>query len=198
MRTLRCVTEDEMLLCFLQGELRSNRFRNDLLRALLHCHSDESLILQGNAADSAQNVLRKQVMGIFRGYPDREIFENMPSISCWKLVEFEAGDLDRIRYINDSYWNELSGRTRSPLGGAKSVFAGHEAFGVSNGPFHAGADYLRRGGIFPPVILLTDETGCSVILEGHLRMTVYGMCPDRFAGTMGYVGLTTSESLKQK
>ena len=198
MKFLRCADENEMLLCFLKGELTSARFRADLLRALSRHHTDASLLLCGDITDEGQNTLRKLVMGSFRGYPDREIFQDMPPVSRWFLAEFEAADLARIRYINDSYWLELSGGTRAPLDGARAVLSGHEAFGVSNAPFLAGADHLRKGGQFPPLILLTDEAGHSVILEGHLRMTVYGMLPDRFAGTQGYIGLTDAASLRRK
>lgn len=198
MKILRSASEDEMLLCFLQGELRSARFREALLNALAQHAADESLILNGDSTDTAENALRKRVMSTFRGYPDRDAFQDMPPVSQWMLAEFEAADLPQIRYINYSYWNELSSGTSSPCDGAKTVLDGKEIFGVSNAPFLEGADFLRHGGHFPPVILLTDETGHSVILEGHLRMTVYGMLPDRFPGTMGYIGLTDAVSLRKK
>lgn len=198
MKMLRPATEDEMLLCFMQGEWQSARFHEDLRRALVMHHAHENLFLHGDPAHEDQNALRKQVMSTFRGYPDREVFRDMPQVTGWWLAALDAADLTRIRYIHDSYWIELSGGTSSPLDGAANALKGLEPFGVSNAPFFAGAEHLRGGGVFPPVILLTDETGHSVVLEGHLRMTVYAMLPERFAGTLAYVGMTDADALKRK
>ncbi len=54
---------------------------------------------------------------------------------------------------------------------------------------------MRKGSRFPPVILLTSDAGETVILEGHVRMTVYGMMPGTVNGATALVGFTSKENL---
>lgn len=66
-----------MLLAFLQGELTSERFSDDLLAALEVSHAEPSLILDGDLKNDAENALRREVMGAFRGYGrDEELFHH--------------------------------------------------------------------------------------------------------------------------
>ena len=57
-----------MLLAFLRGELASERFSGDLHTALEACGAAPSLITEGNLENPAENALRREVMGAFRGY----------------------------------------------------------------------------------------------------------------------------------
>jgi hypothetical protein len=42
------------------------------------------------------------------------------------------------------------------------------------------AQAVADGAWFPPLILVTTGTsGALVVLEGHVRLTAYMMCPDR-------------------
>lgn len=95
--------------------LKDKRFREPILRALKDIEVSVELILEGNIADERQNVLRKRALGLFRGYPDREIFEHYPPNAVWKYAVFEAADLDQLRYVDYSYWNELSKGTSAPV-----------------------------------------------------------------------------------
>ena len=188
MKILRNTTEAEMVLAFLQGEIRSHRFRDDILRALAKCGAAEELITEGDCADTAANALRAKVLGIFRGYPNREIFEEYPENVMWKFVEFAEEDIEKLRYISYSYWDEISKGTSRPSEAAKTVAAGIEIFGVSNQYFLSGSELLRKGEHFPPIITLANDDGTFTLLEGHCRATCYAMVPGSFAGTNGYVG----------
>ena len=188
MKILRDATEAEMVLAFLQGEIRSYRFRDDILRALAKCGAAEELITEGDCTDAAANELRAKVLGIFRGYPDREIFEQYPANVDWKWVEFDGDDLEKLRYISYSYWDEISKGTSRPSEAAKTVAAGIEIFGVSNQYFLSGSELLRQGKHFPPIIALAENDGTFTLLEGHCRATCYAMVQGSFAGTNGYVG----------
>ncbi len=192
---LRDASEAEMVSAFLQEEIVSHRFREDVLNALRECNSAEELIVHGDLADESENALRAKVLGIYRGYPDREIFENYPAKVDWKFVRFEAEDLGKLRYISYSYWDELSKGTSRPEDAAKTVNEGVEIFGVSNQYFLDGRDALRRGKHFPPIIVLTDGTEPYVLIEGHCRATCYALVPEFFAGSEGYVGFCSTEEL---
>lgn len=195
MEVLRNASEAEMVAEFLQGEIGSHRFREDILRALAECGASEELITQSDCSDESANALRARVLGVFRGYPDREIFENYPADVDWKLVRFAEEDLGRLRYISYSYWDELSKGTSRPDEAAKTVNEGVEIFGVSNRYFLEGRGLLLEGKHFPPIIVLTDGNGPCVLIEGHCRATCYALVPGSFAGTEGYVGFCTTEEL---
>lgn len=60
-----------------------------------------------------------------------------------------------------------------------------------------GVKYLEDGGAFPPIIVLTSDNINFIILEGHSRMTVYGLAPNFFEGSKCYVGICNEEALKK-
>jgi len=187
MKKIRDSSEDEMILIFLLEEIESERFKQDIYNSLTKINLDEALIKNANLLDEKENLLRKQVPGIFRGYPDKEIFQNYPKIKNWELVEFEAEDLNHIYYIDYDYWNELSKNTSRPTVAAQSVFEGIEIFNVPNKQFFEAQEYLQNND-FPPVIAYTLGNGNYQLLEGHKRMTAYAMSPSRFAGSKGLIG----------
>ena len=131
-------------------------------------------------------------MGLFRGYPDKELFNNFPKNIDWEFVQFDAEDLDKIYYINYDYWNELSNNTSKPVEASKNIRNGIEIYEVSNKPFLEGLNYIDS---FPPVILLTCNDYKYLIIEGHSRMTVYGLNPTTFKNTYGFIGHCSKEEM---
>lgn len=198
MRILRDASEEEMVLTFLREELDSRRFREEILKTLTDAGAPEELILEGDITSERQNILRNRVLGLFRGYPNRDIFENYPRDIVWKYAIFEAVDLDRLRYVDYSYWNELSKGTSSPVRAAESIRKGEEIYGLSNQYFLDGKEMLEQGGTFPPLIVLTCGNEKYLILEGHCRATAYALVPKAFEGTEAYVGFCSAEALLRK
>jgi len=195
MKKIRDSSEDEMVLTFLQEEIESERFKDGIYDALSKLNLDETLIRNANLLDNEENKLRKQVLGIFRGYPDKEIFENYPKIIKWEFVKFEAEDLDHIYYIDYDYWNELSKNTSKPTVAAQTVFEGIEIFDVPNNQFFDAQKFLLHND-FPPVIAYTCGNGNFLLLEGHKRMTAYAMTPSRFPGSKGLIGFCSHEGVE--
>lgn len=195
MRILRDASEEEMVLAFLQEELDSRRFHEPILKALKDVGASEELIWEGDLTSKKQNALRSQVLGFFRGYPDREIFENYPRDIIWKYAAFEAADLSKLRYVDYDYWNDLSKGTSSPIQAAKTISNGEEIYGVSNQYYLEGKALLEQGKSFPPLIVLTCGDNAYLLLEGHCRATVYAMLPEAFEGTEAYVGFCSAEAL---
>ena len=198
MHILRDASEEEMVLALLREELDSRRFREQILKVLKDAKASEKLILEGDIANEGQNVLRKQVLGFFRGYPDREIFEHYPSGVVWKYGIFEAADLNRLRYVDYSYWNELSKGTSSPVQAAETICRGEEIYNISNQYFLEGKEMLEQGMTFPPLIVLTCGNEMYLILEGHCRATAYALLPEAFEGTEAYIGFCSAETLFRK
>jgi hypothetical protein len=117
------------------------------------------------------------------------LFDHFPTDVQWSWTRFGRQDLEQIRYINYSYWNELSKGTGSPLDAARTIRSGVTIFNVPNDGFWQAYQWLKSGKPFPPLIMVTDhDAGIFTILEGHLRMTAYGLAPDRFRNVTVLLG----------
>lgn len=196
MKNIRNSTEHEMILEFLKGELNSNRFNEKLIGIINKLNLNLDLINNGDVSNNNDNLSRLKIMKEYRGYPDKELFENFPKIDSWSFVELSPEDINNIYYIDYDYWNELSNNTSSPLEAVKTINAGKEIYEVSNQPFIDGIKYLESGK-FPPVILITCNDEKYLIIEGHSRMTVYGFDPSKLEGTYAYIGHCTPEEMKK-
>lgn len=196
MTVIRSASEDEIVLEFLKGELTSSRFGDDVRNALREVCADEKIVTEGDISDSVQNGLRRKALGICRGYPDREIFENYPENIEWSLVRFDASDIGKLRYIDYDYWNELSSGSSKPTDAAVNIRKGITVFGVPNDNFLDAAETIGKT-TFPPMIALTCDGEILVLIEGHLRATAYALIEGSLEGTFGYVGKCSREDLRQ-
>ena len=169
-------SEDEMVACFLLGELTSQRFGPGIRQALAAAGKSERLLTEADLADPAANQARRDLLAATRGYGEnRDVFEDFPGKVRWIRAVLTPDELARVRYIEYSYWNELSGGSRLPGDAAKRIRAGVRVFGVSNGRFVTAARAVRRGERFLPFILAGPRHETLVCLEGHLRLTAYAL-----------------------
>lgn len=177
MRIVRESSEDEMIACFLQGELTSDRFGAGLRAALGAAGLSERLLTDANLSDEVENRARRGLLRETRGYgQDRDVFdENFPTSVRWVRAELDQAELARVRYIEDSYWNELSGGSRLPVDAARRIRDGVRVFGVSNRRFIDAARAVARGNRFPPLILAGERFDDLVCLEGHVRLTGFAL-----------------------
>lgn len=196
MKMIRESNEDEMILEFLKGEIKSNRFSEKLLETIKQLGLSEDIILKANLKDNNENEIRKNIMYNFRGYPNKSMFKNFPQINKWELVQFDRDDINSIYYINYDYWNELSNNTSLAIEAAKLIKRGIEIYEVSNQPFIDGLKYLRENK-FPPIILITSNDEKFLIVEGHFRVTIYGLEPELFNNSFGFVGYCSMEEMKK-
>lgn len=101
---------------FLKAEYHSERFSEQIKKVMKELLLNESIILSVDLNNTNENIARKKLLGEFRGYGlNRELFENFPNEIQWSLCSFMSYDLKNIRYIDYSYWNELSKGTHSSL-----------------------------------------------------------------------------------
>jgi hypothetical protein len=148
MRVLRESNADAMVACFLQGELSSERFGQGIRNALLVCGQPETLLTRPDLADQRANEARRALLAATRGYgEDREIFEHFPATVPWVWARLTAAELAQVRYIEYSYWNEISGGTRLAADAAKNIRAGVRPYGVSNQRFIRAARAAARGAL---------------------------------------------------
>lgn len=179
MRILGESSEDEMIACFLQGELTSHRFGPALRAALAEAGRSERLVVDAELSDENENRARRDLLAVTRGYGQgRDVFdEDFPPLASVRWVRAELGqaELARVRYIDYSYWNELSGGSRLPADAARRIREGILVFGVSNQRFLDAADAVARGERFGPLILAGQRLDDLVCVEGHLRLTGYAL-----------------------
>lgn len=173
---VRDSSEDEMIALFLSGEQTSERFGEGIRAALGAAGQAETLITAADLGDAEQNRARRATLSATRGYGEnRDVFENFPARVRWVRAMLAPGELARVRYIEYSYWNELSGGSRLPSDAAQQIRRGIKVFGVSNRRFLRAARAVERGEIFPPLILAGRRRDRLICLEGHLRLTAYAL-----------------------
>ncbi len=189
MQIIEKITEAEIVAIFLRTEIASLRFGENILRILERNDVDRKIIDEPNVDDNAENGCRAALLGEFRGYRrDEEIFQGFPDDVRWHRVLLDRQDLLKIRYMNYSYWNDLSNGSRRTADAAKRIIAGE--IERADG-FRAAAEAVKSGAVFDEVILVAEnEQSDLIILEGHLRMTAYLMSfdylPSKLSAIVGY------------
>jgi hypothetical protein len=175
-RVIRDSSDDEMIAVFLLGELTSERFGAGIRAALGAADQTEALVTAADLGDADQNRARRELLAVTRGYgEDRDVFENFPARVRWLRAILTPAELARVRYIEYSYWNELSGGTRLASDAAQQIRLGVKVFGVSNRRFWSAKRAVDRGEPFLPLILAGRRRDCLICLEGHLRLTAYAL-----------------------
>lgn len=176
MRVLGAADADDMIACFLRGELTSERFGAGIRSRLAASGHTTRLLTHPDLADAGANAARRALLAATRGYGEnRDLFRNFPSRVAWTRAVLSPGELAAVRYVDYSYWVELSGGTRRPADAAARIRAGHRAFDQPNEPFTAAARAITAGERFPPLILVGDRPDALVCLEGHLRLTAHAL-----------------------
>jgi hypothetical protein len=176
MRVLGVSSDDEMVATFLRGELSSERFGGDIRSCLASCGQAEWLLTHPDLSDPEANAARRAVLAATRGYgEDRELFIDFPAQVSWIRAILCAGEIARVRYMDYSYWLEISGGSRLPADAAARIKAGEQAWDVPNERFVTAARALASGQRFPPLILVGEKQDELVCLEGHLRLTAYAL-----------------------
>lgn len=175
MKTIRTSNPDEAVLAWLQAELQSKRFQNDLQKSLDKYGLSTQFITNPNLDDMSENNSRLKVLRDYRHWFKDDVYAY-----SWELVELTSEEVKEIRYIDYSYWNELSDNTHLVGIAAKNVRRGKVVFDVRNDNFFSIANAVEAGTQFPPIIVLDRKKGREIV-EGHARATGYSLVanPDK-------------------
>jgi hypothetical protein len=165
MNIIRSSSPDEAILAWLQAELTSKRFQNDLKKSLDRYGLSSQIITDPNLSDKSENSLRLKVLKDYRDW-----FEDDVYAYDWKLVELAVEDVKALRYIDYSYWNELSDNTHLVGVAAENVKRDKVVFDVSNTHFFDIAKTIETGAQFAPIVVLKREQSLEIV-EGHARAT---------------------------
>ena len=179
MKILKDITEEEMTLVFIKQQLGSIRFTKEMKQLMVKLGTDSNIINNPNFKDQNENELRKKLRQSFGGSDDDgHLFDDFPENVSWKRALLTKKEILRVKYINYDYWNELSNGTRLVSAGATSIKKGIEIFGQSNQKFYDALNALKKGINFPePILIAKNLTSDIVVVEGHLRLTVYLLDP---------------------
>ncbi len=194
MQLLYEIDEAEMVATFLRGELTSQRFGPAIRAILARDGRHIDVIAHPDVAQAGDNDYRARVLGEYHDYGrDQGLFQDVPRQIRWYRALATKEDLRHIRYINYSYWNELSGGSRLAANAAEQIRQGIEIFGLSNDGFWKMAKALRAGARFPELIMVRfGEREPPALLEGHMRLTAYFLAleciPPQLAVIVGYPG----------
>ena len=186
MRTVRPVSEAEMVALFLATEYPSPRTHQHILRVLQREGWPPSIIEQPNLRDAQENAQRRNILGAYRGYGQNmdyfeglpldveyvDYFEGFPLDVQWERAMLSRQELEQVKYIEYDYWVELSSGSRLPRDAARTILAGDEVFGISHQGVLQMAEAFRAGARFPTLILVgKNRESPLVVLEGHMRLT---------------------------
>lgn len=182
MKLLKTVPEAVMVAAFLKAEISSVRFSDDLKSTMEKLGIAEKIVVNPNLQDEHENQLRARLLGDYRGYKQhREIFQNFPDDLVWYRAELTRQEIGKLRYVDYSYWNELTDHTHLVKDAVKNIQKGKIIFNVSHDRFWAVTEQIKRGGHdFEPMILWGNDANSPLeILEGHLRATAFGLAGDK-------------------
>jgi hypothetical protein len=180
MRFIEALNEDCVVAHFLKHEMRSDRFGRAICNLLEQNGWPASLLEEPDLQSAEECLIRAKTLTEFRGYQrNADMFEGFPNDVAWARFAISDLELMQVRYIDYSYWNELSGGSRLPSDAAIRIRNGATAFGMSTHHFLEMAEALRNGAKYPELILVGAEPHSAlVVLEGHARLTGYALAPD--------------------
>ncbi len=171
MEIIRKSTAEEATLEWLKAEMNSARFSDDLHAAVEALGYDEKLITVADMTNMQDNESRWGILKKYRNWIERDF-----SDYDWQIVQLDHGEVGNLKYIDYSYWNELSDGTRRVGRAAMNVAEGKIVFDVPHDRFHSVAKLVEDGTSLPPIIVVSNgDDNEGEILEGHLRATGYAL-----------------------
>lgn len=177
MKILKHITENEVIAEFLKSEMKSKRFGRRIVGALKN--KSKRIITNPNLENKKDNQFRRNLFGKVRGFGgNKDLFENFPLDIKWFRAIITKQELKKVKYIDYSYWNEISNKTRLPSEAIKNVKDDVKIFNVGNEGFWEILSEVKKGKRLPYMILVAKNRKSQlVVLEGHARLTAYFLEP---------------------
>jgi hypothetical protein len=194
MNGLRRVAESEVIFAFLRGEINSRRFGREARLAILNAGGLQ-LIEDPDLESEEQNHAREQALSEYRGWRDSELFIDFPDEVEWYHGVIAPDELERVRFIDYSYWNELSGGSRLARDVRRTIEVGELPEWLSKlgteWCFEFADQLVTAKSVDDLIVMGTPNFADLVLLEGHARLTalfVGGL--QRRITVNAYVGLS--------
>lgn len=167
MKIIRPSSTSEVVLLWLQAEIESERFSDEIKSSLRKYHLPEAIITKANLKDSTEESSRLRVLHDSHSWLSVDLSQYE-----WSLAELETAEVGDLNYVDYSYWNELSSGTHRVSRAAENIRKDKIVFEVKNDYFWSIARAFENGVSFLPAIIVENE-GDLEILEGHARATGY-------------------------
>jgi hypothetical protein len=188
------VTDDQVILAWLQAEIESAAFQQYLIGDPPN-PANLSLALKlarsPNLHDDEQNRMRRQIITNTHGFGmGVGQFQGLANDLKWRKVRVTAGEVGEMLYASRSgAWTILAPVSRKVAEGATNV--GHVFTGDQTNMVVLSLAYgiNHSDKKVPEIIALRRPDGHLVILEGHARATAIVLEAQRFShGVQAYVG----------
>jgi hypothetical protein len=164
-----------MIAVFLKAEIVSERFGATIAALLERDGKSRTIVETPDITNTAENAYRRHLLNGYRAY----VFQELPGHVCWYRALLTHKEVAKVRYINYSYWNEISSHTRLPIVATEAIRAGCEIYGQSTEGFLRVAQALREGAQFPELIIVGASPEAELtVFEGHVRLTAYLLAPE--------------------
>jgi hypothetical protein len=183
---LGAASEDAVMLAFLRAEVDSPKWGprySDVMRQLRLDRA--SLIDAADLEETGACDARKALLGSLRGYGRNALlFTGFPLDATWRRVRAKPTDFHRLKCIgNDERWSKLTRGTRLIRDAALNLDDHPELKDDVN----AAIDRIKRGLPVAELIMVENDSGDLILVEGHTRATAYAVLSDRpfdsFVGT---------------
>lgn len=192
MKVFDSISDEQMIVRFLQGEFNSKRFGSKIAYRLNHDGKDKSIIFSPNLSDISENEYRKSLLD-YRGFRNRTfLFHGFPVDVVWQTVELGLSDLQQLFVLGQDKWACYTGGTRKIVDTLK--YLDNNPNMEEAGHIQECLNHIRNGDSFPEVILVGVDISRLVILEGHVRIMSYLLNCDSGINIKGIVGLSGSMS----
>lgn len=183
------ISPAEMIGEFLRAELHTSRFRNGSLRALSMLGQDGDLVENPNYANNEQNNLREGMLGLCRGWPNKELFTNFPTDTRWLKAYISLGELKQSYRLKSS--GEMTDEERLLEAVADRVMRAEAVKHIDNELIHEVRKKIKEHEVLPPIILVgTDIDSRMVLIEGHSRSVAYSTFEQLHNDIPAIVGLS--------
>jgi hypothetical protein len=194
MDDLGAVTDDHVILAWLQAEIESLDFQQYIVGDPpnpAYLATALKAARTPNLKDAEQNELRRRIIAKTHGFGlGAGSFQGLANDIRWRRFRLTTGEVGEMLYASHSgAWVILAPVTRKVAEGANNighVFTGDQTnmvvLSLASGICHAEKKV-------PEIIALRRADGRLVILEGHARATAITLEAHRFPhGVEGYVG----------
>jgi hypothetical protein len=171
----RPATESEIVLAFLRGEVDSERFGSDVRQALVEAGGLD-LVQRPDLDSEEENRARDRAFSAARGWrTNTGLFAGFPETVQLYHGPLPPDELSRVRFIDYSYWIELSGGSRRPADVPSTLRAGK----LPTWLIELGTSWCSElatrlattGAVDDLIVMATPDLSELVLLEGHARLT---------------------------
>ncbi|WP_165423051.1 hypothetical protein [Ktedonosporobacter rubrisoli] len=108
------------------------------------------------------------------------MFEGVSTNLSWYEAQLPHNEIGDLRYVDYSYWNELTDGTHLVKDGVRNIQKGKVVFDVPNDRFLTFAEAVRNDRHdFEPINLWSQNIDSPLeILESHLRKSAFAIAGD--------------------